>query len=88
MKTSVYIDGFNLDFGALKGTNFKWLNPVKLLHRLVQRDCVVDRPLHFTAWASGVPDKTVPIRQQSYVNSLSASPEVETYFGNLLTKPV
>ena len=30
MRTQVYVDGFNLYYGALKDTPFKWLDPVKL----------------------------------------------------------
>jgi hypothetical protein len=26
MRTNIYVDGFNLYFGALKGTPYKWLN--------------------------------------------------------------
>ena len=30
MRTWVYVDGLNLYYGALKGTNLKWLNLVEL----------------------------------------------------------
>ena len=30
MKTRVYIDGYNLYYGVLKGSPFKWLDPIKL----------------------------------------------------------
>lgn len=30
MLTTIYIDGFNLYYGALKGTPYKWLDIVKL----------------------------------------------------------
>ena len=30
MRTRVYVDGFNLYYGALKGTSFKWLNLLAL----------------------------------------------------------
>ena len=30
MRTRVYIDGFNLYYGAVKGTSFKWLDLVEL----------------------------------------------------------
>ena len=35
MRTQVYVDGFNLYYGALQGTPFKWLDPVKLAYRLL-----------------------------------------------------
>ena len=30
MRTVVYVDGFNLYYGALKGTSWKWLDLVAL----------------------------------------------------------
>ena len=36
MRTFVYVDGFNLYYAALKGTPFKWLDPVALLKRILQ----------------------------------------------------
>lgn len=88
MRTSVYVDGFNLYYGALKRTNFKWLNPVELARLVLPQECVVDRLLYFTAWVSGVPDENAPIRQQTYVNALNTLPEVELHFGSFLAKTV
>jgi len=37
--TAVYVDGYNLYYGRLRGTAFKWLDLVKLFDNLlVQRD--------------------------------------------------
>lgn len=36
MKTVVYIDGFNLFYGCLKGTNDKWLDLVKLSNKILK----------------------------------------------------
>ena len=87
MRTSVYVDGLNLYYGALKKTNFKWLNPVELARRLLPPECVVDRLLYFTAWVSGIPDENAPKRQLSYINALRTLPEVELHFGKFLPKP-
>ena len=38
-RTRVYVDGFNLYYGALKGTRYKWLDPVRLSARLLPREC-------------------------------------------------
>lgn len=40
MKTIVYIDGFNLYYGALKGTPYKWLDVVKLVNTI----CHIQNP--------------------------------------------
>lgn len=37
MKTRVYIDGYNLYFGCLKGTPHKWLDLIKLMETLLVR---------------------------------------------------
>lgn len=37
MKTRVYIDGYNFYFGCLKGTPYKWLDPVSLVEALLVR---------------------------------------------------
>ena len=36
MRTRVYVDGFNLYYGALKDTPFKWLNLAELTRRVMQ----------------------------------------------------
>ncbi|MDE2851368.1 MAG: NYN domain-containing protein [Acidobacteriota bacterium] len=86
MKTSVYIDGLNLYYGALKGTPFKWLDPIKLSTAVLPQQCVVDRVLYFTAHVSGVVDPGAPARQQVYLNALRTLPQVEVHFGSFLTK--
>lgn len=40
MKTRIYIDGYNLYFGCLKGTPYKWLDPVSLSSQLIARSGV------------------------------------------------
>ena len=57
MRTKVYVDGFNLYYGALKGTPFKWLNPVDLARRVLPSEYVVDKLLYFTARLSGELDR-------------------------------
>ena len=54
MRTSVYVDGFNLYYGAVKGTPYKWLD-----HRILTIK-------YFTAGVSGKLDPRPPIRQQTY----------------------
>jgi transposase len=53
MKTSVYVDGFNLHYGAIKGTPYKWLNLL-----LLSMKATVD-----TAQAAG--QTALPTRQQA-----------------------
>ena len=88
MRTRVYVDGFNLYYGALKGTPFKWLNPVDLARRVLPAGHVVDKLLYFTARLSGEPDQGAPARQHAYIAALRTLPEVEVHFGSFLSKPV
>ncbi|HVH69249.1 MAG TPA: hypothetical protein VM716_15380 [Gemmatimonadales bacterium] len=37
MKTYVYVDGFNLYYGAVKGTPFKWLDIRQLCQLLLPK---------------------------------------------------
>jgi uncharacterized LabA/DUF88 family protein len=36
-RTAVYVDGYNLYYGRLRGTGFKWLDLVTFFDRLIQR---------------------------------------------------
>jgi hypothetical protein len=40
-RAAVYIDGFNLYYGALKGTQYKWLDVEALARRLAPTDQLV-----------------------------------------------
>ena len=86
MRTRVYVDGFNLYYGALKGSPFKWLDPVRLAARLLPRESVIDKLRYFTARVSGKLDPGAPARQQVYFNALATLPEVELHFGRFLAK--
>ena len=86
MRTRVYVDGFNLYYGALKGSPFKWLDPVRLAARLLPPECVIDKLGYFTARVSGKLDPGAPGRQQVYFNALATLPEVELYYGRFLAK--
>ena len=86
MQTRVYVDGFNLYYGALKGTQFKWLNLVELARHVLPADHTIDKLIYFTARVSGVVDRGAPGRQQVYMNALNTLPEVEVHFGSFLAK--
>ena len=60
MRTYVYFDGFNLYYGALKGTPYKWLNLVKLSNSLLPPQYTVNKIHYFTARVSGAVDPDAP----------------------------
>ena len=66
-RTSVYVDGFNLYYGAVRRTPYKWLNLRRLCELLLpQNDVTAIR--YFTALVTGPPnDPTKPQRQQTFI---------------------
>ena len=72
MRTRVYVDGFNPYYGALKGTQFKWLNLVYLVRHVLPTSHSIDKLIYFTARISGVLNHRAPGRQQVYLNLLKS----------------
>lgn len=65
--TNVYIDGFNLYHGCLKGTPFKWLDPRRFSVRLLPAECGLREIHYYTARVRALPhDPGAPTRQQMY----------------------
>ncbi|MEW5928357.1 MAG: NYN domain-containing protein [Gemmatimonadota bacterium] len=86
-KTWVYVDGFNLYYGALKGTAYRWLDLAAFCRVLLPKNDV-QRIKYFTARV--VPRPTKPdtaVRQQTYLRALATLPEVEIHFGHYLSHP-
>ncbi len=90
MRTFVYVDGFNLYYGALKGTPWKWLDPPTLFARVLQPHHDILKVKYYTARVSGTPaDQSKPQRQDVYLRALRHyRSEVEVYFGHFLSHPV
>lgn len=86
-KTIVYIDGFNLYYGALKGTPHKWLDIEALSRRLLPRDEIV-KVRYFTARIGTRTDAARARRQHVYLRAIAALPLVEIHFGRFVTRPV
>ncbi len=89
MKTVVYIDGFNLYFGAVKGTAHKWLNPVEAVRRHLLPQNVIVGTKYFTAKLNPRPhDPDQPLRQETHLRALRTLPALEIFYGFFLTKTV
>ena len=86
MRTLVYVDGFNLYYGALKGTSWKWLDLVALFEKVLQQHHDILKVKYFTARVSSTPtDQSKPQRQDVYLRALQRyRPEVDVYFGHFL----
>lgn len=87
-RTFVYVDGFNLYYGAVKGTPYKWLD--------IRRLCQLLLPAHdvalvkyFTARVSArKDDPEKPTRQQIYLRALRTLPDFEIIYGSFLSHDV
>ncbi|MCY3876823.1 MAG: NYN domain-containing protein [Rhodobacteraceae bacterium] len=90
MRTFVCVDGFNLNYGALKGKPWRWLDPVALLKKVLQPQHEIVALKYFTARVSGTPgDPSKPQRQDVYLRAMQRfRPEVEVYFGHFLSHAV
>ena len=88
MKTFLYIDAFNLYFGAVRGTPYKWLDLQKLAKILLPRHDVV-RIKYYTALVNARPhDPDQPFRQRAYLRALKTLPNLEIFYGHFLTHVV
>jgi len=84
----VYVDGFNLYYGAVKDTKLKWLN-IHHLCELLLPELAIHTIKYFTARVSGRkddPDK--PTRQQIYLRALRTIPRLEVIYGSFLSHDV
>lgn len=81
MRANVYIDGFNLYYGALKGTPYKWLDLEALCQRLVS-NYDINRIRYFTAKIRPRPDNPrSPARQSTYLRALATNPRISVHLG-------
>lgn len=88
MRTNVYIDGFNLYYGALRKTPYRWVNPEELCKLLLKKNTIQEIK-YFTALVSARPnDLTQPQRQQLYLRALGTLPTVSVHFGHFLVHEV
>lgn len=83
MRVGVYIDGLNLYYGALKGTNYKWLDIQKFASSLLKPSDneTLSVLKYFTAKTDGQPG----VRQQVYLRAIrECCPDLEIIYGYFL----
>jgi len=89
IRTNVYVDGFNLYFGCLKGTPYRWVNVHKLSSLLLHSQNQINKIMYFTAEVSARPgDLQQPVRQQMYYRALKTIPNLEIIRGQFQTRKV
>jgi uncharacterized LabA/DUF88 family protein len=88
MRTNVYVDGFNLYYGCLKGTAYRWLDLGALCRRLLPND-EINRIRYFTALVTFRPDNPQEReRQLTYLRALHTIPNLTVQLGHYLSRPV
>lgn len=88
MRTNVYIDGFNLYYGCLKGTPYRWLDVEALCARLLPKD-QINRVRYFTARiAARSAADPGPAHQDAYLRALSSLPKTTVHEGEFYISKV
>lgn len=83
----MYVDGFNLYFGALKDhPDLKWLDLAALAQRLLRDDDTVNRIRYFTARIDSRGDPQAPQRQETYLRALRTIPNLSIDYGQFKTR--
>jgi hypothetical protein len=82
-RTIIYVDGFNLYYGAVRGGNSKWLDLQRYFEMLRPHDSIIQ--IHyFTALVDGL---TKP-NQEVYLRALGTLPKVNVVLGKFKKKQV
>lgn len=81
-RTKVYIDGYNLYYGLLKGSKYKWLDLVSLSHCLLASDHEIVGVKYYTSIITPYPYERESIeRQNVYIQALESNPLVSVVKG-------
>jgi len=84
----VYVDGFNLYYGAVKDTAYKWLDISKMVQLLLPKNKIL-KIKYFTAIVNARPQNPdQPLRQQIYLRALKTIPNLDIILGHFLSHPV
>ena len=82
MTANVYIDGYNLYYGLLKGTPWKWLDLWAFARALLKDDIELLSVKYFTAQIKTHPhDPAATDRQKIYLQALTAQGKVQVIHG-------
>lgn len=88
MITNVYVDGFNLFYGALRRSPYRWLDLGALARTLLPRDDI-HQIRYFTARVTNRPDDPAKAqRQDAYLRALRTIPNLTVHLGHYLTSTV
>lgn len=89
MKTIVYVDAFNLYYGAVKDTPYKWLDVGALCRALLRYENNIVGIKYFTAKVQPRHgDSDQPNRQQTYLRALRTISNLQIIYGHYLSHVV
>jgi uncharacterized LabA/DUF88 family protein len=87
LRANVYVDGFNLYYGCLRGTSYKWLNLEALAQKLLVGH-EIGRIRYCTARVKDRPGESGQAeRQQLYLRAIQTLPTVSIHYGHFLSNP-
>ena len=88
-RTNIYIDGFNLYYGCLKNTPYKWLNLAEFCRKSLPPNFQINKIRYFTALVQARPDNPQQgVRQQTFIRAIQTIPNLTIHYGNFLTSTV
>jgi uncharacterized LabA/DUF88 family protein len=89
-RTVIYVDGFNLYYGCLKNTPYKWLDLKVLFSKLLDKSHDIKKIKYFTAHISNRPgNNEARLKQRYYLLALAQHiPELEIHLGHYLTHEI
>jgi uncharacterized LabA/DUF88 family protein len=86
---NVYIDGFNLYYGCLKDTPYRWLDLARFSRALVPNRYSVEKIKYYTARVIPLPqDPGANTRQDFYLRAIATIPNCSVTYGYFLTSTV
>jgi hypothetical protein len=84
-RTNVYVDGWNLYYGCLKDTRYRWLNVAEMASRALPPGHVVRRTRYFTATVTArASNPGQELRQLIYLRALGTVPDLAIHYGKFL----
>lgn len=88
LKTNVYVDAFNLYYGCLRKTPYRWLNLAELCAKMLAKN-EIHRIRYFTALVTPRPtDPQQRNRQEIYLRALRTIPNLTIHTGRYLASKV
>ena len=86
-RVAVYVDGFNLYYGALKDSPYKWLNLDALSRVVIPGHPAPVLIRYFTARVHSPPwDHQKNVRQNVYLRALNTLPNLEIHYGKFMVR--